>query len=90
MPEHPDTHMAETKNITLDQLQARLFYFMSQYSLHPCCHIAKHIVTELTRLCQHPHIELIPAQQQVYCRSLNLWRSRLLPDNQSGRSRKVH
>ena len=90
MQENREHHVAETKTITLDQLQARLVYFMNQYSLHPCRQVAKHIVSVLTHLCQHPHIELIPVQQQVYSRSLNLWRSRMLPDNQSGRSRKVH
>jgi hypothetical protein len=62
----------------LDRSQARLFYLITQYSLHPCAHIAAHIVEQLTRLYQHPNIELMPAQHYIYSQSINLWRSHLL------------
>jgi len=65
-----------TKNI--DRLQARLFYLVTQYSVNPCTHIAGHIVKQLTYLCQHPHISLMPAQHYIYSNSLNYWRSRLV------------
>ena len=63
---------------SIDRLQARLFYLITQYSLHPCTHIAGHIVKQLTSLCQHPHIELLPAQHYIYSQSINYWRSRLV------------
>jgi hypothetical protein len=63
---------------SIDRLQARLFYLMTQYSLHPCTHLAGHIVKQLTCLCQHPNIELLPAQHYIYCQLINYWRSRLI------------
>jgi hypothetical protein len=78
--------MTKTVNVTteestvnsIDRLQARLFYLITQYSVHPCTHIADHIVKQLTNLCQHPHIELMPAQHYIYSLSINYWRSRLV------------
>jgi hypothetical protein len=64
--------------INIDRLQARLYYLMTQHSVHPCTHIASHIVEILIKLCQHPHIELMPAQHYIYSQSLNYWRSRLI------------
>lgn len=67
-----------TNSITsIDRLQARLFYLVTQFSLHPCTHIAELIVKQLTSLCEHPHIELLPAQHYIYCQSINHWRSKL-------------
>lgn len=63
---------------TIDRLQARLFYLITQYSLHPCTHLAGHIVESLTKLCQHQHIELLPAQHYIYSQSINYWRSCLI------------
>ena len=78
-----------TETPSLDGLQARLFRLMTQYSMHPCRHVASHIVQALTKLCQHPHIELLPEQRSIYSQSLNLWRARLLqPAN--GVSNHVH
>ncbi len=68
----------ETTNNNIDKLQARLFYLVTQYSVNPCTHIAGHIVRQLTCLCQHPHIDLMPAQHYIYSNSLNYWRSRLI------------
>ena len=70
---------SENNMPTLDQLQAHLFRLMTQYSLHPCRHIASNVVNALDNLCHHPHIELLPEQRSIYCQSLNLWRSKLLP-----------
>ncbi len=67
----------ESTNNNIDKLQARLFYLITQYSENPCAHIAGHIVKLLTSLCQHPHIELMPAQHYIYSNSVNYWRSRL-------------
>ena len=84
-------HEQQTNNVTpsLDHLQAHLFKLMTQYSVHPCAHIATHIVHVLDNLCHHPHIELLPEQRSIYCQSLNLWRSKLLPQ-MVGRSEEVH
>jgi hypothetical protein len=71
----------------IDRMQARLFYLTTQFSVHPCTHLAGHIVELLTSLCKHPHIELLPAQHYIYSQSLNYWRSRLInncaPKNQA-------
>jgi hypothetical protein len=66
---------------TIDRLQARLFYLTTQYSVHPCIHIANHIVELLTSLCKHPNIELLPAQHYIYSQSINYWRSCLVKNS---------
>lgn len=60
---------------SLDTLQAALFYLTTQYSFHPCPIVAAAIVEHLTLLCNHPHIELIPAQNRVFAKLLNIWRA---------------
>ena len=75
---------------SIDRLQARLFYLITQYSLHPCKHLAANIVNQLTCLCQHPHIELLPAQHYIYSQSINLWRSRLINSPQSTDKEALH
>ncbi len=55
----------------IDRMQARLFYLTTQFSVHPCTHLAGHIVDLLTSLCKHPHIELLPAQPSIYSQSMN-------------------
>ncbi len=76
--------------INIDRLQARLFYLITQYSMHPCVHLAEHIVKQLTILCQHPHIELMPAQHYIYCQSINYWRSKLLQNDATIDRPNVH
>ncbi|MEO1925650.1 MAG: hypothetical protein ABGY08_06650, partial [Gammaproteobacteria bacterium] len=67
-----NSEVAEDSAInTIDRLQARLFYLMKQYTMNPCIHLAGHIVELLRNLCQHPHIELLPAQHYIYSQSLN-------------------
>ena len=93
------TRMTETANPeprdassveTIDRLQARLFYLMTQYSLHPCRHLAGHIVDQLNCLCRHPHIELLPTQRYIYSQSLNYWRSRVIMQDKCGQSMALH
>lgn len=78
-----------TEQPSLDGLQAQLFRLLTQYSLHPCRHLANNIVQALTHLCQHPHIELVPEQRSIYSQSLNMWRSRLL-QTQPAMSQQLH
>lgn len=75
---------------TIDHQQARLFYLITQYSLHPCIHIAERVVQQLTNLCRHPNIELLPAQHYIYCQSINYWRSRLVKDESERSKNKLH
>ncbi len=75
---------------SIDRLQARLFYLITQYSSNPCTHIASHIVQQLTSLCQHPNIELLPAQHYIYSQSINYWRSRLLKNVDQLNQRILH
>lgn len=79
----------DTSICSIDRLQARLFYLITQYSLQPCTHLAGHIVNQLTSLCRHPHIELMPAQQYIYSQSINYWRSRLI-NNTTSANNKIH
>lgn len=75
---------------SIDRLQARLFYLITQYSSNPCTHIATHIVQQLTSLCQHPNIELMPAQHYIYSQSINYWRSRLLKNVDQKNQKILH
>jgi len=74
----------------IDRMQARLFYLTTQFSVHPCTHLAGHIVELLTSLCKHPHIELLPAQHYIYSQSLNYWRSRLIKSPQPANKQALH
>ncbi len=76
--ENKNEDQEETILNSIDRMQARLFYLTTQFSVHPCTHIAGNIVDLLMKLCQHPHIELLPAQRYIYSQSLNYWRSRLI------------
>ncbi len=75
---------------TIDRLQARLFYLTTQYSVHPCTHIANRIVELLTCLCKHPHIELLPVQHYIYSQSINYWRSCLIKNNVPNTRAELH
>jgi DNA helicase IV len=74
----------------IDRMQARLFYLTTQFSVHPCTHLAGHIVELLTSLCKHPHIELLPAQHYIYSQSLNYWRSRLIKNAEPRSKAELH
>ena len=85
------TETVEDSSINnIDRMQARLFYLTTQFSVHPCTHLAGHIVQLLTNLCQHPHIELLPAQRYIYSQSLNYWRSRLINNPQPANKEALH
>ncbi len=71
------THIDTVTTESIDRLQARLFFLMTRYTTRPCQQLAEHIVESLILLCQHPHIQLMPAQQHIYSQSVNLWRSRI-------------
>ncbi len=61
----------------LDVLQAGLVYLISRYSADPSSGIAAAVVDQLTELCRHPHIPLLPVQGRLYASLLNEWRCRL-------------
>lgn len=87
---HNDEEGEDSVINNIDRLQARLFYLTTQFSVHPCTHVAGHIVESLTQLCKHPHIELLPAQHYIYCQSLNYWRSRLINSPKSKSKVELH
>ena len=62
---------------TIDGLQAGLFCLMTRYAAAPSSTVAAAVVEQLTALCRHPHIALLPIQAGVYVRLLNEWRARL-------------
>ena len=81
---------SDSMTCSIDRLQARLFYLITQYSLHPCTHIAANIVEQLSCLCRHPHIELLPAQHYIFSQSINYWRSRLLQNAMPADGQELH
>lgn len=84
------TILKEKEPTSLDRLQARIFYLITQYSQRPCAHLAANIVKELNNVCHHPHIELLPAQQYIYSQSINYWRSRLVHCSEPTNKVKLH
>ena len=60
--------------VHIDQLQAALFYLMTQYSFSRCPTVAEEIVDQLNLILQHPHMELMPKQRSVLSGLLNHWR----------------
>ena len=62
---------------SLDVLQAGLVYLMSRYAGEPCAGMAKAVVDQLTALCRHPQLSLLPVQGRLYASLLNEWRCRL-------------
>jgi len=67
---------AEPCTPTLDVLQATLFYLMNRYTARPTVPLAAAVVDQLTALCGHPEIILLPIQRRLYARLLNEWRAR--------------
>mgnify|MGYP001554132089 CR=1 FL=1 len=61
----------------LDVLQAGLVYLVSRYAAEPSSGIAAAVVDQLTALCRHPQMSLLPVQGRLYASLLNEWRCRL-------------
>ena len=62
---------------SLDVLQAGLACLISRYSADPSSGIAAAVVDQLTALCRHPQMSLLPVQGRLYASLLNEWRCRL-------------
>ena len=73
----------ETEQPTLDVLLAGLFYLMNQYTFHQCPRIADKVVEHLAMLCNHPQIVLMPSQNYLFAKMINVWRARQF-GNKSG------
>jgi len=67
---------SEPEQPTLDVLQAGLFYLMTQYTFRQCPRIAEKIVEHLAMLCNHPQIVLLPSQNHLFAKTINIWRAR--------------
>lgn len=76
-------HESESEQPTLDTLQAGLFYLMMQYTFRQCPRIAEKIVEHLAMLCNHPQIILMPSQNYLFAKMINVWRARQI-DSKSG------
>lgn len=90
-PESRDTsafHCHQDMNI--DQLQAGLFSLMTQYTVQPCPRVAEKIVDHILFLFNHPYIDLLPAQRQVYARLIKHWRSKILQHQCPSRRKLLH
>ena len=78
------------QDMNIDQLQAGLFSLITQYVIRPCPHVAEKIVDHILFLYNHPYIDLLPAQRQVYAKLINHWRSRLSPHTCPSRRKLLH
>ena len=58
----------------IDEIQAAIFYLMTQFSFSHCPSVAEQIVADVTHLLEHPNIELLPRQYAVLASLLNQWR----------------
>lgn len=58
----------------IDTLQAAIFYLMTQYSCTRDSSVALIVVDQISRLLEHPLIELLPVQREALGRLLNNWR----------------
>jgi hypothetical protein len=83
-PHGPDVHGpvvhgpgSHQLGVSVDQLQAELCCLMTRYAAAPSGPAATAVVDQLTALCRHPHIALMPCQARVYVRLLGEWRVRL-------------
>ena len=63
------------RKMSLDTLQASLFFLMTQYSIKRCSRMARAISEHIDYLCQHPHIHLLPIQYEMLCKMSNVWRA---------------
>jgi len=77
----------EIDNVSLDRLQASLFYLMTQYSNHHCPMIAKAIVNHINYVYRHPHSDLLPEQKKMFAKLIDYWQSRL-PINKTVQRKK--
>jgi len=71
-----DRKISETDQPDLDVLQAGLFFLMTQYTFRQCPRIADKIVEHLVMLCRHPQIVLMPSQNHLFAKMINVWRAR--------------
>lgn len=76
--------MAErSPEVSLDKLQAALFYLMTRYATRPCPHVADKIVDHLVMLSRHPEVKGLPTLREVYERDVACWRLLAPPSKQS-------
>lgn len=74
----------------LDVLQAGLFFLMTQYTFRQCPAIADKIVEHLVMLCKHPQIVLLPSQNHLFAKMINVWRARQFNHPGSGTIDNLH
>jgi hypothetical protein len=74
----------------LDVLQAGLFFLMTQYTFRQCPRIADKIVEHLVMLCNHPQIALMPSQNHLFAKMINVWRARQFGHGDGGHSGSLH
>lgn len=74
----------------LDVLQAGLFFLMTQYTFRQCPGIADKIVEHLVMLCKHPQIVLLPSQNHLFAKMINIWRARQYNHPGSGTIDNLH
>ena len=65
------------QDVDIDTLQAAIFYLMTQYSCTRDAGCAAGVVDQISRLLEHPLIELLPVQREALGRLLNNWRMQI-------------
>lgn len=70
-PTPPALRDLNLDNVPVDQLQAVIFYLMTQHSFSHCPAVAREIADHMQLLLQHPSIELLPKQLAVLSSLIN-------------------
>ncbi|MCP4929853.1 MAG: hypothetical protein GY918_12430 [Gammaproteobacteria bacterium] len=71
---NPTARFQQGDPLETDQLQAVIFYLMTQFSFSHCPIVAGEIVGHIKAILEHPNIELLPKQRAVLSSLLNQWR----------------
>ena len=76
----------QQETVPVDQLQAVIFYLMTQHSFSHSPSVAREIADHVQLLLHHPNIELMPKQYAVLSSVLNHWRLHSCPDTATERA----
>ena len=79
-----------SQNVDIDTIQSAIFYLMTQYSCTRDTGIAVSVVDQISRLLEHPLIELLPVQREALGRLLNNWRMQVSQPEQKLRMATRH
>jgi len=87
---HTPARRTPSDPIETDQLQAVIFYLMTQFSFSHCPTVADEIVGHIEAILGHPNMELLPKQQAVLSSMLNQWRLHCTCQSAATAARRTH